>query len=770
MAAAPIYAQKNTEHLDSVISTLHLKEVLVKAKKVRQSGDTISFMASSYRTKNDKVLEDLLRKMPGIEITDNGQIKYNGQWVNEFYIEGSDMLGDNYGLATKNIDANAIGSVQIMENHQDIKLLQGLKKGNAPAMNIKLKSTAKGAWSAMLSAAVGSKPQMARDVTLSVMNFRRKSQNLSLYKTNDIGTELCSEINAPTTLNSALGTGILLPDKPSISDAYSYRNNSHSLSVNQLFKLDADRTLTMNANYLYDKEKQDAEDQNSYLMDDGSRYVMQESNHAHVAQNFVGGHVAYKLNSRKTYLKDNLSVSASFPNNQGVVNENVCQKLTGHYFLLSNALKANYKKKSGGVADLDWQLSFVDRKGLLHVADLGLSQRIGQRRFKSEATGSLVALTIPHLMFNLNGNVMVDWQHVAVLLNRQDDEAESRLNTWTLGAFVSPKLFLHWGNKLQWLVNVPIGMKYYRSEDEAEHDDKSFFSVAPYSNLTYRPSDHLSFDLMALCEEELPSALSLMAQKRYANYRTTLSNPNRVEMSPDRTWKLALTSSYKDVVKMLFGGITLSYVDGRTAHGTSYRVVDDEVDYTVLPQSTHHRVWQVDQTFSKGFFHWNSKVSESFSMGTSKNEYYVDERLHTGRSDYWRANVSYVASVAKWLSLSTSNDYSVQKPYADGKKTGVSYCTFKNATSLTFGVCKQLSIMPSVQYYHNNYYTTGRNNVFLNAGLEYYWRKTTWSLKCTNLLDNRTFHRVVDNGVTRYSSSYQLRGRTIMLGIRIKII
>ena len=89
-------AQDVSEHLDSIIKSLKLKEVVVKAKKIRQSGDTISYAASSYISKDDKVLADLLRKMPGVEVIGNGQIKYNGQWVNEFYIEGADMLGDNY--------------------------------------------------------------------------------------------------------------------------------------------------------------------------------------------------------------------------------------------------------------------------------------------------------------------------------------------------------------------------------------------------------------------------------------------------------------------------------------------------------------------------------------------------------------------------------------------------------------------------------------------------------------------------------------------------
>ena len=213
-------AQDVSEHLDSIIKSLKLNEVVVKAKKIRQSGDTISYAASSYISKDDKVLADLLRKMPGVEVIGNGQIKYNGQWVNEFYIEGADMLGDNYGEATKNLDAKAIGSVQIMENHQNIKLFQGTKSGNAPAMNIKLKQTAKGAWTAMLSVAVGGQPKLARNMTVNLMNFRRNSQNLTLLKTNNVGDDLRKEINASSSLNSVLGAGILLPDKPAVSDLY----------------------------------------------------------------------------------------------------------------------------------------------------------------------------------------------------------------------------------------------------------------------------------------------------------------------------------------------------------------------------------------------------------------------------------------------------------------------------------------------------------------------------------------------------------------------
>ena len=72
-------AQSVRKDLDSVIWNLNLEEVVITAKKVERASDTVSFYASTYASKEDVVLEDVLRKMPGIEITGDGQIIYNGQ-------------------------------------------------------------------------------------------------------------------------------------------------------------------------------------------------------------------------------------------------------------------------------------------------------------------------------------------------------------------------------------------------------------------------------------------------------------------------------------------------------------------------------------------------------------------------------------------------------------------------------------------------------------------------------------------------------------------
>ena len=773
--AASAFAQDVRKDLDSVIWNLNLEEVVVTAKKVERASDTISFYASTYASKEDIVLEDVLRKMPGIEITGDGQIIYNGQWIKDFYVEGMDMLGGNYGVATKNIDAQDISAVQLIEDHQGIKLLQGRKRGDAPAINIRLKSTAKGAWASSVSAALGSQPHLARDISANLMTFRQKMQHITVLKTNDIGTDLRKEIQAPSSIGSSvLGTGLILPGSVPIPDAYSYRNDSYSASVNQLHKLSEDATLSFNVNYLYDDEARDAADVTTYLSENDSlsRHVISESNRASVRQHYIGGHLVYKLNSGKKYLNNNLSFSASLPAADGLVNGAVDQRLSGHNISVDNTLAANYKRKNGAVADINWHLSYDDMEGSLLVADAAddaLSQTVRQQVLMTDGSASILALTVPHVMFNLDAGFDARWQRAATALNTAGGSGSGTQQILQIGASVSPRLLLHW-NKFQWTVSVPVGVTYFHSSDGEWRYDRPLLSLKPYMALSYKPSSRVSIDLTAICGESMPQPLSLMVQEHYTNYRTVMANPNRVEAVMNRSLSSSLSASYTDVFNMFFGNIALIYAWSRDGISTAYSFTDDIINYVLLPRTADQHTWQVSQSASKGFFLWSSKISESLSIGTTKGDYYVGDAVHEGRSDYLQASLSYTAEFAKWISFGTENSYSLSRPYTDGQAGSVTYHTFSSTASLGIWPIRQFRISPSVQYYFNNYYYDGRHNVFLDCSLEYYWGRAVFFLRCANLLDNDTFRRVTDNGITRYSSEYRLRGRTLMLGLRIKII
>ena len=126
--------------------SIQLKEVAVKADRIREQGDTITYNVGSFAQQQDRSIGDVLKRMPGIDVSKSGKIQYQGEDINKFYIEGSDLLGGKYGLATNGIGHDDVGAVEVMENHQPMQVLSGISFSDKAAINLKLKNKAKATW------------------------------------------------------------------------------------------------------------------------------------------------------------------------------------------------------------------------------------------------------------------------------------------------------------------------------------------------------------------------------------------------------------------------------------------------------------------------------------------------------------------------------------------------------------------------------------------------------------------------------------------------
>ena len=163
-----------------------IKEVIVKAPKIKAQGDTLVYDVRQFSKEGDRSIGDVLRRMPGIQTNESGQISYNGKPINRFYIENSDLLEGRYGIATNNISNAEVGSVEILQNHQPVKALEGIAFSEQAAINLRLKEGAKHKWIGTLKAYAG----MSSDEGLwngqgTFMRFTRKSQSLNTLKSNN---------------------------------------------------------------------------------------------------------------------------------------------------------------------------------------------------------------------------------------------------------------------------------------------------------------------------------------------------------------------------------------------------------------------------------------------------------------------------------------------------------------------------------------------------------------------------------------------------------
>jgi hypothetical protein len=122
--------------------TKELMEVVIRTAKAPLSirGDTIEYNASSFKVPPGSTVEDLLRRLPGIEVDAAGNIKAQGKDVKKLYVDGKSFFGDDPKSATKNLDAETISKVQVFNEKSEQSKLTGVDDGKKEkAMNLELK-------------------------------------------------------------------------------------------------------------------------------------------------------------------------------------------------------------------------------------------------------------------------------------------------------------------------------------------------------------------------------------------------------------------------------------------------------------------------------------------------------------------------------------------------------------------------------------------------------------------------------------------------------
>ena len=123
-----------------------LEEVVVQAEAppVTLIGDTVQYNAGSFKTKPNSVVEDLLKKMPGIQVEKDGTVKAQGQEVKKVLVDGKEFFGNDPKIATKNLPADAVDKVQVYDRQSDMAQLTGFDDGQSEkTINLKLKKDKK---------------------------------------------------------------------------------------------------------------------------------------------------------------------------------------------------------------------------------------------------------------------------------------------------------------------------------------------------------------------------------------------------------------------------------------------------------------------------------------------------------------------------------------------------------------------------------------------------------------------------------------------------
>lgn len=327
LAAIPLFSRAQT-HNDSVWREVKLPEVTVKVKPIEQNGDTIKYNVSSFKDKEDHYLEDVLKKLPGIEVGENGTISYKGNSINHFNIEGQDLLGNRYNQATRNLPVDAVAQVQIMENDQPIRALKNRIPSERATLNIKLKREYKLKPFGEAQGGIGFSDNTLWDNHITLINIAKKNQTLITVKMNDTGENI-SENTLDHIDVANLDNYIPLPDNIITTSSATYlpiqlkrylRNKSYSMGINHLHRIG--RYGNFRTNLIYYGTSDLLADSTSSLYGGSPTLSLNESNRRKSHEHTFVPQLRYELNAPKVYLVDDLSASLSYTDNIDHLNSN----------------------------------------------------------------------------------------------------------------------------------------------------------------------------------------------------------------------------------------------------------------------------------------------------------------------------------------------------------------------------------------------------------------------------------------------------------------
>ncbi|MDE6276640.1 MAG: TonB-dependent receptor, partial [Muribaculaceae bacterium] len=181
-------------------NAIALKEAVVTGIRtpVKVMEDTIEFSAESYKTQPNAVVEDLLKRLPGVEVSSDGKITSNGKEVTKILVDGKEFFGDDPTVASRNLPVNMVEKLQVVDRKSDLARLTGVDDGEEETViNLTVKKNMKNGWFGNVEAGYGWGDKSRYNGSFNINRFWNENQITFLGSANNI--------NAPTFTDGAGG-------------------------------------------------------------------------------------------------------------------------------------------------------------------------------------------------------------------------------------------------------------------------------------------------------------------------------------------------------------------------------------------------------------------------------------------------------------------------------------------------------------------------------------------------------------------------------------
>lgn len=776
---------KQTLALDSVAlpievdmepKTTVLNEVMVKADKIREQGDTITYRVGAFAQKQDRSIGDVLARMPGMKVDKSGQIQYQGEDINKFYIEGSDLLGGKYGIATNGISHTDVGAVEVMENHQPMQVLSGISFSDKAAINLKLKNKAKATWS--LHGTLGGGYDFNTHSGLwnggfFAMAAMPKFQNITTLKSNNTGENI--KDMAYDFFNTGRGTSLQpsiqlsIPGAAGLDGRRTRLNRSLLASTNSLWKLNGGEFKTQ-IDYTFNRLEGSASNITTYFLPDGNRVITENRSGTDYTHS-LSAKATYELNKRTTYINNTLRTNLDWDDIRvatiGTLSNSQSASLPDYY--AGNSLKVIKRFNGRHLVTFesknDWelmphQLSVVTPKDMI-------SQQTRNQAFCTDESAAY-AFVFAGLSIGLEGGLkgyMRDFSSdIPELPKDIPGETVNVVNTNYLMLYASPKIEYQL-NRVNFTLNAPLSGAYYTFDKALANRDEYYFS--PSLSMKWNPTARIDLRLGASTGRSPMSLNMIYPGVLMADYRTFRSGIDQFYTLGSQNLRASI--NYRNSVTGFFGSATVSQSWDETPYTLAQKFYGDYIVYSYSSASNRG-----ESFVSRGSF---GKTIDCIRGSASLNGTYLRRGTHLISQDQNVNNITTLWSVSgkiggafsSLLSFDISSDFSANRMSMNAFDADW-LRSLKSGMMLNFTPGDKWEWRISGNHYFNEITSDNFKQLLLFDTRLIYKpsSKIELSASLTNILNKKEYNYITFNQLSQFESRRSLRGRELLVSITLR--
>lgn len=769
-----------------------LKEIKITPPKIRQTGDTINYQVDGFVDPNDRTIGDVLKKLPGIDVKESGQILYQNKPINKFYVEDMDLLQGKYGVATNNIEAKDVSTVQVLENHQPVQALKDKVLSDQAALNLKLKDSAKGTLMGNGLLGAGADP-FIWNAELTALYFGKKRQNISTYKGNNAGFDPTRELTSFYSSEAEkMGSGDLLrvqsPGAPGITQKRHLLNRAHMVSFNSLTKID-EKQLNINLDYLNNREKKGSFSRTEYYLPGSDPVRIEESLNSTRHANHANGGIQLNQNKRDYYFNNLFTFSGSWNREEGhaVGQQSVSQKLDKPVYLLGNTfdLVKNFRTTSltvnsfNGYSSLPHTLKVrpmlypelfgqeTDSEGVQQVADQNrfLSQTKASAGFEKGRLKHDYALSFRADLRHLDSKLSPLGGPMPLVADSLQNDLQFNRFEWV---FTPSYTWIH--KDLRISFRIPVNYFLITADDsfrKRERND-SYLFLTPNLFLHYKLSVFTDLNANAAYSVSYSGLSSEYTGYIMTSYRNLVRNSGDFYEQKRQTYSVSM--SYRNPLRSLFGNLRANYSNQKANLLYGY----DYEDFIQIQRSREGRhntdVLSLDASISQTIdaiastVRLNGNASCHFSSRLSQGE------IVRYRGESYSLAPSVTTRIRSLATLSYSLLFAENRTRIRSGEDFDPIRTLSQKANVTLHPVKNLTFTLGYEYFYNNAIASGdRTMSFGDAGIKYKWKRMEFLLDYTNVFNTKQYISASYSDISSYYYAYNLRPAEILGRVRFNL-